>query len=353
MQVQLTDITLRYAQQPVLAHLNFTVPDGELVALLGPSGSGKTTLLNLLAGFLTPSAGRLTFNGTDVTHQDPRQRHVGMVFQDYALYPHLNVLDNIAFPLKMAHVKRAVRREQAQTYAQLVHVDDQLTKFPRELSGGQQQRVALARALIKHPDLLLLDEPLSNLDAALRVELRDEIRRIQRLTGVTTLFVTHDQADALRIADRIIVLANRCVQQSGTGADLYRHPRNQFVAQFIGTPAINLVAVDTIRPFLNSQIPSDRLQSATTLGIRSEALQLAPLPPTTTTLGQLPATLTRQVLIGRDRQTSLATPAGSLLSTAIPTNFPAGQTIQLTVAASGSFLFAADGRCIWDGDADA
>ncbi|GEO69090.1 ABC transporter ATP-binding protein [Levilactobacillus acidifarinae] len=350
MQVQFTDITLRYAQQTVLDRLNFTVQDGELVALLGPSGSGKTTLLNLLAGLLTPSAGHLLFNGTDVTHQDPRHRHVGMVFQDYALYPHLSVLDNIAFPLKMAHVNRATRYAQAQKYAQLVHVDDQLTKFPRALSGGQQQRVALARTLIKQPALLLLDEPLSNLDAALRLELRDEIRRIQRLTGVTTLLVTHDQDDALRIADRIIVLANGRIQQSGTGAALYRHPQNQFVAQFIGTPPINLIDVAAIRPFIHAEIPPERLQQAATFGIRSEALTF-----TTTNqpiLGQLPITLERQLQIGRDQQTLVHSPIGRLISSQVPLTGTQSPTT-LFLQAAGSFLFAADGRCLWDGDADA
>lgn len=353
MQVKLTDINLSYpSQPPVLTHLNLTVANGELVALLGPSGSGKTTLLNLLAGLLTPSAGTLTFDGTDVTQQDPRQRHIGMVFQDYALYPHLSVLANIAFPLKMAHVKRAERQTQARHYAQLVHVDDQLTKLPRALSGGQQQRVALARALVKHPALLLLDEPLSNLDAALRVELRDEIRRLQRLTGVTTLFVTHDQTDALRIADRIVVLANGQIQQVGTGEQLYRHPHTQFVAEFIGTPRLNRVPYATAAPFLT--IPENPgLPTARTLGIRSEALTLAPTAATPQPiLAQLTATVTRQVVIGRDRQTNLATPWGSLLSTALPA-MPAGQPVQLAVTARGSFLFDTAGHCIWDGDRDA
>lgn len=217
MRAILQDVTLAYDQHTtVLKNFTCTIPTGELVALLGPSGSGKSTILNLLAGLLTPDAGQIIFDQTDVTHQDSRHRNIGMVFQDYALYPHLSVRDNIAFPLKMAHVKKAARQQRVTELAKLVQITDQLAKFPRELSGGQQQRVALARALAKHPQLLLLDEPLSSLDTTLREELRTVIHDVQRATGVTTLFVTHNQEDALQIADHIMLLANGRLQQVGT-----------------------------------------------------------------------------------------------------------------------------------------
>ncbi|WP_412989304.1 ABC transporter ATP-binding protein [Pediococcus siamensis] len=234
MQVTLKDITVTYDHDHnIFDHLNCEFHDGELVALLGPSGSGKTTLLNLVAGLLSPKNGQILFNHQDVTKQDVRKRNIGMVFQDYALYPQLSVLNNIAFPLKLRHVKRATRSQRAQELAALVHISSQLPKSPRELSGGQQQRVAIARALAKEPTILLLDEPLSNLDAALRVELRGEIRRIQQATQLTTIFVTHDQEDALEIADKIIVINAGQIQQIGTGIDLYQHPQNLFVAQFV------------------------------------------------------------------------------------------------------------------------
>jgi multiple sugar transport system ATP-binding protein len=276
MQLTLKNITLTYDQQAnIFEHLNCIVPNGQLVALLGPSGSGKTTILNLIAGLLTPTAGQILFADTDVTQQDVRMRNIGMVFQDYALYPHFNVLDNIAFPLKMAHVKKTQRQKRAYELAKLVHVDELVDKFPNMLSGDQQQRVAIARALAKDPAILLLDEPLSNLDAALRIELRDEIRRIQQTTGITTIFVTHDQDDALRIADKIIVLANGQIQQSGTGTELYRRPQNLFVAQFIGAPKINTLPLAAIEPNITVSIPAAILAKANTVGIRSEAISLA------------------------------------------------------------------------------
>ncbi|AYM02305.1 ABC transporter ATP-binding protein [Levilactobacillus yiduensis] len=345
MQVTLHEITLAYDRHPaILKHFNCTLPDGQLVALLGPSGSGKSTILNLLAGLLTPQAGQIFFDQTDVTAQDSRQRNIGMVFQDYALYPHLTVRDNIAFPLKMAHVKKAARYQRVAELADLVQLTDQLGKFPQELSGGQQQRVAIARALAKHPALLLLDEPLSSLDTALREELRAVIHHIQRETGVTTLLVTHDQEDALQIADEIMVLARGRLQQSGTGQALYQSPQNLTVARFIGKPQLNLCAVAKLPTALCEQLPAAHLAQATTLGIRSEALHVA------TTPSPLTATLTTQVRLGRDTQTHLHTSYGDLVSTAIaPTTAAA---LPLTIAAQGCLLFDAQGACLWSGGAD-
>ena len=349
MQLTLTNICLTYDHQHrVLDHLNETFPAGQLIALLGPSGSGKTTLLNLLAGLLTPTKGQVTFDGVDVTHLDARQRNVGMVFQDFALYPHLTVLDNIAFPLKMAHVKKRVRRQRARELAHLVHLDDQLTRLPRELSGGQQQRVAIARALIKQPALLLLDEPLSNLDATLRVELRDEIARIQRQTGVTTIFVTHDPTDALTIADTIIILADGQIQQVAQGTELYQQPRNVTVAKFIGLPQINLLPFDQFAAQLTATLPPDVRQRAVTVGLRSEALQL---PAPAAALATISATVTSQVQLGRDWQTRLTWQATPLISTAITTSVATGQTVMLGVAPAGCLLFDATGSLIWTGGA--
>ncbi|NLR09186.1 MULTISPECIES: ABC transporter ATP-binding protein [Lactobacillaceae] len=348
MQVTLRDIKLAYDHQPAtLNHFSAQLPDGQLTALLGPSGSGKSTVLNLLAGLLTPDAGQIYFDQTEVTHLASRQRHIGMVFQDYALYPHLTVRDNIAFPLKMAHVRKAARYQRVAELAQLVQMTDQLAKFPRQLSGGQQQRVAIARALAKRPDLLLLDEPLSSLDTTLREDLREGIHRIQRATGVTTVLVTHDQDDALQIADQIMILADGRLQQVGTGTALYRHPHNLTVAQSIGRPQLNTCAVTALPTAWRQVLPLEYYQQATTVGIRSEALHLeTPTDPHT-----VAGTISRQIQLGRDHQTTLHTATLRLVSTALPATLQTAVSIGLDP--TGCLLFAADGRCIWAGDAHA
>ena len=216
-----------------------TLPDGELVSLLGPSGCGKSTVLNMLAGILKPTAGRIFFDGEDVTTLPPERRGIGLVFQNYALYPHMTVLQNISFPLEIQKVPREERQQRARDMAKMVHVDTLLHRRPKELSGGQQQRVAIARALVKKPKLLLLDEPLSNLDARLRLEMREEIRRIQQQTQVTTVFVTHDQEEAMSISDHIALMKDGYLQQYDKPQQLYDNPNNQFVADFLGAPPIN------------------------------------------------------------------------------------------------------------------
>lgn len=349
LEVTFQDITLAYPHQaPTLAHFTWTVPDGKLTALLGPSGSGKTTLLNLLAGLLTPDHGRLLFDQVDVTHQGMGQRNVGMVFQDYALYPHLTVHDNIAFPLKMAHVKRAEREAQTRQFAALVRVTPFLQKYPRELSGGQQQRVALARALIQRPAVLLLDEPLSNLDAELRVTLRQEIRRIQQATGVTTIFVTHNQADALQIADTITLLHHGQIQQTGTGHQLYHTPANLTVARFVGSPRLTTLPFTALAASLPDSLAARFASSATLVGIRSEALLATPTPiPLLTTQTMR---LTAQDFLGRDIVSHLRWHQHDLISTALPPLAPGEYPIGL--AAPGCYFFAANGRCLWTGGTD-
>ena len=222
---------------------DFEIPDGQLVGLLGPSGCGKSTTLNLISGLETPTEGRVYFGDRDVTELPPEERGVGLVFQNYALYPHLTVEENIIFPLQNLKGKRKMTKEamhqKALEVAKLVQIDPYMERKPKELSGGQQQRVAIARALVKIPNVLLLDEPLSNLDARLRLQTREELRRIQRDTGVTTIFVTHDQEEAMSISDLIIVMKAGVVNQIGKPQEVYDLPANLFVAQFLGTPAIN------------------------------------------------------------------------------------------------------------------
>ena len=222
----------------------FEVPDGSLIGLLGPSGCGKSTALNLICGLEKPTSGRIFFGDDDVTNLPPENRGVGLVFQNYALYPHLTVRQNILFPLQNLKGKdrlsKAEMLKKADEAAKLVQIEQLMDRKPSEMSGGQQQRVAIARALVKLPRVLLLDEPLSNLDARLRLQTREEIRRIQRDTGITTIFVTHDQEEAMSISDLIVVMKAGVVQQIGKPQEVYDDPSNLFVAKFLGTPPINV-----------------------------------------------------------------------------------------------------------------
>ncbi|MBQ6823848.1 MAG: ABC transporter ATP-binding protein [Clostridia bacterium] len=232
--------------QPVVAVNDFSmeIDDGQLIALLGPSGCGKSTILNLLSGLMKPTSGSIFFGEDDVTELPPENRGVGLVFQNYALYPHLTVKQNITFPLENRKGKDKLTKQQmsdmADEIAKLVQIEELLGRKPAELSGGQQQRVAIARALVKQPRILLLDEPLSNLDARLRLQTREEIRRIQRSTGITTVFVTHDQEEAMSISDRVVVMKGGLLQQIGKPQEVYDEPCNLFVAKFLGTPPINV-----------------------------------------------------------------------------------------------------------------
>ena len=236
----------RKLKEDVVAVDNFTfeIPDGELIGLLGPSGCGKSTTLNLICGLQKPTSGKIFFGDDDVTDLPPENRGVGLVFQNYALYPHLTVKQNITFPLENLRGADTLTKQQmsdkAEAIAKLVQIAGLLDRKPSELSGGQQQRVAIARALVKMPRVLLLDEPLSNLDARLRLQTREEIKRIQRETGITTVFVTHDQDEAMSISDRIVVMKDGVVQQIGKPQDVYDDPVNLFVAKFLGTPPINV-----------------------------------------------------------------------------------------------------------------
>ena len=230
-------------EQEVIAVNDFTfeIPDGKLIGLLGPSGCGKSTTLFMLSGLLKPSSGHIYFGEEDVTNLPPEKRGVGLVFQNYALYPHMSVKQNIMFPLQNQRMKKDEMMARVVEAAKLVQIDDLLDRKPSELSGGQQQRVAIARALVKSPNVLLLDEPLSNLDARLRLQTREEIRRIQRDTKVTTVFVTHDQEEAMSISDLIVVMKKGVVQQIDVPQKVYDEPINLFVAKFLGTPPINVL----------------------------------------------------------------------------------------------------------------
>lgn len=239
MQITINNLTKKFDSTVAVNNLSFNISSGNLVALLGPSGCGKTTLLNIISGIIPATSGEILFNQKNITKAPAHKRGIGMVFQNYALYPHMTVMENICFPLEIKRMDKKERKIRANELAELVRIEELLQRKPKELSGGQQQRVAIARALAKNPDVLLLDEPLSNLDAKLRVEMREEIRRIQQETKVTTLFVTHDQEEASTIADKIILFNKGTVQQDGSVRDLYHNPINSFVADFFGVPSIN------------------------------------------------------------------------------------------------------------------
>jgi multiple sugar transport system ATP-binding protein len=247
MEVRIENLTKAFTSQKgpeVIAvnNMSFVIPDGKLVGLLGPSGCGKSTTLYMIAGLHKPTEGKIYFGDEEVTNVPPEHRGIGLVFQNYALYPHFTVRQNITFPLDNVRPKLSKQDKEAIAHemARIVDIEPYLDRKPKELSGGQQQRVAIARALSKRPKVLLLDEPLSNLDARLRLQTREEIKRIQRETGITTVFVTHDQEEAMSISDMIVVMKDGVVQQIGEPQHVYDEPANLFVAKFLGSPAINI-----------------------------------------------------------------------------------------------------------------
>ena len=275
----------------------FEIPDGKLIGLLGPSGCGKSTTLYMISGLQKPTGGKIFFGEDDVTELTTENRGIGLVFQNYALYPHMTVKQNILFPLQNLKGEDKLTKEQmlerAYEVAKLVQIDELMDRKPGELSGGQQQRVAIARALVKMPRVLLLDEPLSNLDARLRLQTREEIRRIQRETGITTVFVTHDQEEAMSISDMIVVMKLGVVQQTGKPQEVYDDPVNLFVAKFLGTPPINVFegSVKNGQLFLGDSavldVPGIDDREKVYVGIRPEGFIVDPNGPLTCQLSSL------------------------------------------------------------------
>ena len=247
MDLTLKDLTKQFGTTTAVDRVNLTIPGGKLTGLLGPSGCGKSTMLYMISGLLNATEGQILFGDRDVTTLPPDRRNIGLVFQNYALYPHMTVFENIAFPLGNKRgaqkMSKAQMRDAVERVAELVQIQDFMKRRPKELSGGQQQRVAIARALVKEPDVLLLDEPLSNLDARLRMEMRQEVRRIQLESKVTTIFVTHDQEEAMSITDLIVLMKWGVVQQVGPAHEIYMNPHNDFVSSFMGNPPITYVNV--------------------------------------------------------------------------------------------------------------
>lgn len=239
--IRLENLTKRFGKENAVSTLNLDIHDGEFLVLVGPSGCGKSTTLRMIAGLETPTSGSIIFDDRVVTHLPPRERNIGMVFQSYALYPHMTIRENLAFGLRLKGMDRRTIIEKVKETADILGLAEHLDKKPAQLSGGQRQRVALGRAIIRNPSCFLFDEPLSNLDAKLRVQMRAEIQRIQKRTGITSIYVTHDQVEAMSMANRIAIMSKGIIQQVGSPTEVYLRPDNKFVASFIGSPEMNIM----------------------------------------------------------------------------------------------------------------
>ncbi len=332
-------ISKNFGGVQVLHEINLDLADGEFLVLVGPSGCGKSTLMNIVAGLELPTTGALSLGGRDISQLEPDERDIAMVFQSYALYPNMTVAQNIAFPLEMRKVPKEQRAAAVQEVARMLQIEHLLDRKPRQLSGGQRQRVAIGRALARKPSLFLFDEPLSNLDAKLRVDMRAELKKLHMSTGVTTIYVTHDQVEAMTLGTRIAVLKDGLIQQLATPMELYERPANVFVAGFIGSPAINFATgqVDADgRVMLCGQDTGVRLPQQSgrevTVGVRPEDMQVG--------LGPWQAQVTLVEPTGAESYVLVHGPFGEFtLRMAGAANFRHEDAIQLGFAASRVHVF--------------
>lgn len=339
-----------------LKSVNFSIEKGDLVCLLGPSGCGKTTILNLIAGLLDPTEGDIKYNGETMVDKHPKDRDIGFVFQNYALYPHMSVLDNVMFPLRVGD-KKIPKQEAAaiaREFMKLTDITELENKKPGTMSGGQQQRVAITRALVQNPKILLLDEPLSNLDARLRLSIREEIRRLVKEIQITTIFVTHDQEEALSISDKIVLMDQGIIQQMDDPQNLYLEPANLFVAKFIGNPVINILDVEikdgkVIHDVFNfdlSKLKEDRIKEALVdgtykLGIRPEDVSVSET-------GLFTVTMKSVELIGRERILNYETGTqNSKAIVPIDVIVNEGDTLTFDYNYEKVFLFKEDGSRVY------
>jgi len=358
--LRLDKVVKRFGEHTVVDGVSLAAEKGEFVVFVGPSGCGKSTLLRMIAGLEDVSGGEIAIDGTAVTYVEPARRQVAMVFQSYALYPHMTVFENMAFGLRMTKTPEPEIRARVEEAARVLQIEPLLKRKPRELSGGQRQRVAIGRAIVRHPKLFLFDEPLSNLDAELRTQMRVEIARLHRELGVTMVYVTHDQIEAMTLADRIVVLRGGRVEQIGTPTELYDTPANTFVAGFIGSPRMNFLpaavagAEDgalvlaspnfvggrlTVRPRRAQQVrPGDRL----TLGMRPEHLQIDGAAPTLVLRPDLAENL------GGATQIYAYTAEGELLTITAPgrPTIAASEPLPVTIAPDHIYLFDENGAAV-------
>jgi multiple sugar transport system ATP-binding protein len=328
--IRLEGVTKSFGGQRVTDHVDLDIPAGQFTVFVGPSGCGKTTLLRLIAGLEEIDEGRLLIDGVDMAHRAPKDRGLAMVFQSYALYPHLSVRANLGFPLMVAKTPKAVIAERVDSVAAMLDLTPYLGRKPAALSGGQRQRVAIGRALIRQPNAFLFDEPLSNLDAALRAQMRFEIRRLQQDLGITAIYVTHDQAEAMTMADRIVVLRDGRVEQVGAPLDLYRRPANAFVAGFIGSPRMNVLGGRYAEA-----------HGAATIGIRPEHLIVG-------AGGTLEATVETVEHLGSDTLVHAALAAGERLIARAAADLAVrpGDAVTLALDPAGIHRFDASGKAI-------
>jgi inositol-phosphate transport system ATP-binding protein len=339
--IEFRNLCKRFGEVTVIHGMNLEIDDGEFVALLGPSGCGKSTSLLILAGIYLPSDGELLFDGHVVNDVEAKDRNVGIVFQSYALYPQMTVRENIMFPLRFKKTPADEARKRTNAVADLVQIGELLDRRPSELSGGQQQRVALARALVKEPQLLLLDEPLSNLDASLRLTMRTEIKSLQKKLGITTILVTHDQVEATTMADRIICMRAGRIEQVGTPNDLYLKPSSLFVAGFIGSPPINLLpgrAADGHFAAGSVALPVEGTSGDVTVGLRPEHLSFG--------RSGLPGRIAELEPMGREVLYVVDTGIGyvRVLQQGSSAAHAIGEEVQVAFAAENSLVFDSGGK---------
>ena len=337
--LQLRGIEKKFGALRVIQGIDLEIQRGEFVVFVGPSGCGKSTLLRLIAGLEQTDAGSVMLDGRDITEAASSQRDLAMVFQSYALYPHMSVFENMSFALKLAKVPQAEIQDKVARAARILNLTEYLQRTPKELSGGQRQRVAIGRAIVRAPKVFLFDEPLSNLDAALRGQTRIEIAKLHRDLGATTVYVTHDQVEAMTLADRVVVLRDGRIEQVGTPLDLYDRPANQFVAQFIGTPQMNIVAASDAGELL--QATGLTLPPGGAIGLRPEHLHLRPPGQ-----GQMQARVELIEALGAETLVYVSTGAGVQLVVRQNTRSPlqVHAATGLDIDAQAAHLFDAQGR---------